>query len=105
MGSTIEEIEEPVKHKTTSKAVKTESKPAAVPKADAKPAQAQKRKADAIESPAAKAAPSAADTSVDGLSKAERKKLAKKAKTEGEAKKEAPKPAAPKPQQGQKVRK
>jgi FK506-binding nuclear protein len=70
----------------------------------------KKRKADEIESPAAKAS-AAADTSIDGLSKNQRKKLAKKAKIEGEAAAPAApakaegKPAQQSSKQGQKVRK
>jgi FK506-binding nuclear protein len=107
--STLEELDEedvPAKALPTkaTKAKAEATKLAAAPVAD------KKRKADEIESPAAKAS-AAADTSIDGLSKNQRKKLAKKAKVEGEAAAPAApakaegKPAQQSSKQGQKVRK
>lgn len=107
--STLEELDEedvPPKALPTkaTKAKAEATKLAAAPVAD------KKRKADEIESPAAKAS-AAADTSIDGLSKNQRKKLAKKAKVEGEAAAPAApakaegKPAQQSSKQGQKVRK
>lgn len=66
--------------------------PAAKPTVDSKPAAAsQKRKAEEIESPVSK--PAAGASAADALSKSQKKKLAKKAKTENGAEAEV-KPAA-----------
>lgn len=83
-------------------------KPAIVAaKVEAKPVVAEKkRKAEAIDSPAAKSA--AADTSMtstDGLSKNQKKKLAKKAKTEESAAAPAVAPKKENAQKSGKVRK
>lgn len=104
--STLEELDEedvPAKALPAKAKAKVEATKPAAPVSD------KKRKADEIESPAAKAS-AAADTSIDGLSKNQRKKLAKKAKVEGEAAAPAPakaeaKPAQQSSKQGQKVRK
>ena len=60
-----------------TKTTKIEAKPKV--DANASSTENKKRKADVIDSPAAKAEP----VSTEGLSKSQKKKLAKKAKTEG----------------------
>ncbi|WWD19449.1 FK506-binding protein 4 [Kwoniella shandongensis] len=85
----VAKITEIPSEKPAKKALPASKKAAAEP--EAKPA--QKRKADAIESPAPKAA--AAAESTEGLSKNQKKKLAKKAKTE-ETAAEKPAPVAAK---------
>ncbi|GFZ48511.1 Peptidyl-prolyl cis-trans isomerase [Saitozyma sp. JCM 24511] len=93
--ATLEELDEedvPAKALPAKAKAKVEATKPAAPVSD------KKRKADEIESPAAKAS-AAADTSIDGLSKNQRKKLAKKAKVEGEAAAPAPAKAEAKPAQ------
>ena len=100
-GSKITEVNEPAK--------KVEAKKAAA----APPVENKKRKAEVIDSPAAA---SAGDVSVEGLSKAQQKKLAKKARRESEGSTAGPvaekkvekvqeKKAAPVAEKKQKVRK
>ena len=86
-------------------------------KVAAAPVETKKRKAEVIDSPApAAAAAAAGDVSVEGLSKAQQKKLAKKARRESEGSTAAPvaekkvekvqeKKAAPVAEKKQKVRK
>ncbi|ORX40764.1 hypothetical protein BD324DRAFT_612042 [Kockovaella imperatae] len=92
--ATIEEIVEKVVEKPSKKvAAAKEEKP----KAKAVEAtETKKRKAEEIESPAPKAATTTPAASTEGLSKAQKKKLAKKAKLEG-ATAAAPTPAAAAP--------
>jgi FK506-binding nuclear protein len=100
---------------TSSKITEVEEPKVATKKAAAAPVENKKRKAEVIDSPAP--ATAAGDVSVEGLSKAQQKKLAKKARRESEGSTAAPaaaekkaekvpeKKAAPAQEKKQKVRK